>query len=137
MTGCPKGWADAGDNVCAPPESYDGLCGSVDVVSMANSEKEAFAKKCRASWPCAAPCAKDFSACPKVANTGVGQQGKRALRCWRRVRWHMQCRDGFHRLLAGAESRMGGNVRCSMAMRVSFSLQSRHRQLAKPSSDRA
>merc|ERR1712190_461924 len=89
MTGCPKGWADAGDNVCAPPESYDGLCGSVDVVSMANSEKEAFAKKCRASWPCAAPCAKDFSACPK------GWDNKGSGLCAAGAEYDGICREKF------------------------------------------
>jgi len=51
-TGCPTGWTMTG-SACAPPSDYDGLCGPVDFDEYQPDEKEAWAWKCRASFPCA------------------------------------------------------------------------------------
>ena len=63
MRGCPVGWTARGD-ACAPPSDYEGWCGDVDVAQMSASDKEAFAWKCGASWPCE-KCLADFDGCPE------------------------------------------------------------------------
>ena len=63
-TGCPVGWSTSG-NACAPPEDYDGLCAAVEADALSEVDKEAFAWKCKASWPCKAACKLDFSGCPQ------------------------------------------------------------------------
>ena len=65
MSGCPTFWADQGNGFCEPPEDYDGLCVAIDVEGFSIEDKEAFAWKCRASWPCAPSCKLDFETCPK------------------------------------------------------------------------
>lgn len=62
--GCPVGWLTSGD-ACAPPDDYDGLCAAVNADTFSDAEKEAFAWKCKASWPCKAACKLDFSGCPQ------------------------------------------------------------------------
>ena len=62
--GCPVGWSTSG-NTCAPPDDYDGLCAAVDAGTLSDADKEAFAWKCKASWPCKAACKLDFSGCPQ------------------------------------------------------------------------
>ena len=71
MRGCPIGWAAHGD-ACAPPSDYEGWCGDVGVVQMSASEKEDFAWKCGASWPCE-KCLTHFDGCPEgwVENAGL------------------------------------------------------------------
>ena len=64
MSGCPTSWADRSDGVCEPPEDYDGLCNAVDVKGLSHEQKEDFAWKCRASWPCALSCKLNFATCP-------------------------------------------------------------------------
>ena len=64
MSGCPTSWADQSDGVCEPPEDYDGLCSAIDVRGLNHEQKEDFAWKCRASWPCAPSCKLDFATCP-------------------------------------------------------------------------
>ena len=64
MSGCPTLWADQSNGFCEPPESYDGLCIAADVKRLSIEQKEEFAWKCRASWPCAPSCKLDFETCP-------------------------------------------------------------------------
>ena len=64
MSGCPTFWAEQSNGVCEPPEDYDGLCVAIDVKGLAVEEKEDFAWKCRASWPCTPSCKLDFEGCP-------------------------------------------------------------------------
>lgn len=64
--GCPRGWGSATSGACVPPADYDGWCGETDVREMSPAELEAFSWKCRASWPCAPPCKRDFAACPRT-----------------------------------------------------------------------
>jgi len=64
MVGCPTFWADQGDGLCAPPDDYDGLCAATDVKGLSVEEKEVFAWKCKASWPCAPSCKLVFGTCP-------------------------------------------------------------------------
>lgn len=54
---CPSGWSEAG-GACEPAGNYNGPCAAGAV-----GNKEEFAVKCRASWPCAA-CTRDYSGCP-------------------------------------------------------------------------
>ena len=71
MRGCPIGWTAHGD-ACAPPSNYEGLCGDVGVAQMSASDKEDFAWKCGASWPCE-KCLTHFDGCPEgwVENAGL------------------------------------------------------------------
>ena len=64
MSGCPTLWADQSNGVCEPPEEYDGLCIAFDVKGLSHGQKEEFAWKCRASWPCVPSCKLDFGTCP-------------------------------------------------------------------------
>ena len=64
MSGCPTSWADQSNGLCEPPEDYDGLCTAIDVKGLSTEQKEDFAWKCRASWPCAPSCKLDFGTCP-------------------------------------------------------------------------
>ena len=66
MSGCPTFWADQSNGLCAPPDDYDGLCASTDVNGLSAEQKEDFAWKCRASWPCAPSCKLDFRTCPNT-----------------------------------------------------------------------
>lgn len=64
---CPEGWAeDQGRKTCKPiGQDYKGRCGETPMKDIRGShQKEAFAWKCQASWPCVAHCKKDFSGCP-------------------------------------------------------------------------
>ena len=71
MHGCPLGWTAQGDT-CTPPSDYEGLCGEVAVSQMSASDKEHFAWKCGASWPCET-CRTHFGGCPTgwVENAGL------------------------------------------------------------------
>ena len=52
---------------CIPPDDYNGRCGETSLVDLASAEqKESFAWKCRAGWPCQAACKRDYSKCPKA-----------------------------------------------------------------------
>merc|ERR1712203_634543 len=42
----------------------DGLCGAVDLRKLSFAEKEEFAWRCRAEFPCASSCSRNFSGCP-------------------------------------------------------------------------
>ena len=66
MSGCPTLWADRSDGLCEPPQDYDGLCTAVDVAGLSIEQKEDFAWKCKASWPCAPSCKLDFATCPEA-----------------------------------------------------------------------
>jgi len=52
FTGCPTGWAVKG-STCEPGSDYVGYCGAVVLGNLALAEKEEFAWKCEASFPCA------------------------------------------------------------------------------------
>ena len=71
MRGCPLGWTGHG-GACSPPSDYDGWCGDVGVDQMSASEKEEFAWKCGASWPCET-CRTHFDGCPAgwLENAGL------------------------------------------------------------------
>ena len=64
MSGCPTSWADQSNGLCEPPADYDGLCTATDFKLFSIGQKEDFAWKCRASWPCAPSCKLDFETCP-------------------------------------------------------------------------
>ncbi|CAK0789264.1 unnamed protein product, partial [Prorocentrum cordatum] len=64
VTKCPREWDRTASGACSPPSDYDGWCGDVDARDMSPAEIEAFSWKCKASWPCAAPCKLDFGSCP-------------------------------------------------------------------------
>lgn len=66
MSGCPTLWADQGNGLCEPPEDYDGFCVAMDVGGLDGEQKEEFAWKCQASWPCAQSCKLDFETCPET-----------------------------------------------------------------------
>ena len=72
MSGCPTSWADQGSGVCDPPEDYDGLCTTIDVKGLSQEQREDFAWKCKASWPCALSCKLDFGTCPNEWNNVDG-----------------------------------------------------------------
>jgi CPW-WPC domain-containing protein len=62
---CPKGWHEASDS-CAPPDDYEGRCGTVAFRDLTTAaQKDGFAWRCHANWPCQAACKKDFSKCPQ------------------------------------------------------------------------
>ena len=85
-----------------PPRSRAtcaGFCGEVDARDMSPAEIEAraegrarslqrlspgqaFSWKCRASWPCAAPCKRDFGSCPEAGRRGgpLGRDDASAFR---------------------------------------------------------
>lgn len=64
FSGCPADWtATTSEGMCTPPESYEGVCGPFSA-ELGPSSKEEVAWKCQASWPCAAPCEKDYDGCP-------------------------------------------------------------------------
>jgi len=71
---CPAGWdMNKQKTSCTPPEDYDGRCGETAAADLDGVEKkEAFAWRCRASWPCQASCKRDFDKCPQ-AWQGVGR----------------------------------------------------------------
>ena len=71
LSGCPTAWATTPDHACEPPHGYGGLCVATVLTNYSASQKEDFAWKCRASWPCAHACPKRFDGCPE-AWTGVG-----------------------------------------------------------------
>ena len=72
FTGCPSGWLDS-QGSCEPPAEYTGLCAGYKGFTAA--QKETFAWKCRASWPCADACAKDFTNCPATwVSVGEGSR---------------------------------------------------------------
>jgi CPW-WPC domain-containing protein len=64
MSGCPTSWADQSSGLCEPPGDYDGLCVATDVNGLSIEQKEDFAWKCKASWPCSPSCKLDFETCP-------------------------------------------------------------------------
>lgn len=70
-SGCPSGWAERAGS-CEPPADYDGFCAAVDVGTLQKVDKEAFAWKCRAAWPCVPACARDFSTCPDQWSSAGG-----------------------------------------------------------------
>ena len=51
-SGCPVGYVDDGA-ACSPGSDYNGPCGAHALKSFSTSQKEDFAFKCGASWPCA------------------------------------------------------------------------------------
>lgn len=57
FSGCPMGWSESA-GVCTPPSDYAGPCAAGTI-----SDKEEFAWKCRASWPCSS-CTRDYGGCP-------------------------------------------------------------------------
>lgn len=57
FSGCPIGWSESAGS-CAPPSDYSGPCAAGPI-----ADKEQFAWKCRASWPCSS-CTRDYSGCP-------------------------------------------------------------------------
>jgi len=65
MSGCPSEWVETPGHMCEPPPNYVGRCGTTDLSKYSSSAKEEFAWKCRASWPCAASCERDFDGCPQ------------------------------------------------------------------------
>ena len=69
MVGCPMNWIEADQKTCSPPINYDGICATTDLSKYSSSEKETFAWKCRASWPCVAACPKRFDGCPDAWTT--------------------------------------------------------------------
>ena len=71
--GCPQGWQVDGGSKCQPSAEYDGTCTAFRLRDFeARSDKEAFALKCRLSWPCKDVCAKDFSSCPDQWSSADG-----------------------------------------------------------------
>jgi len=64
MNGCPSLWADQSNGLCEPPDDYEGLCVAFNARGFSVAEKEQFAWKCRASWPCVPSCKLDFETCP-------------------------------------------------------------------------
>ena len=64
MSGCPTNWIATENKTCEPPSSYGGLCRGQSLDSFSTSQKEEFAWKCRASWPCVETCKKNFEGCP-------------------------------------------------------------------------
>lgn len=71
FAGCPSTWIESESNKCRPPRDYDGLCSDTDFSAFSVSQKEDFAWKCRANWPCVATCKRNFAQCPE-AWTSVG-----------------------------------------------------------------
>ena len=63
LDGCPHGWSGNGSGECAPPAAYDGPCAAIDLASYTISQKEDFALKCGAAWPCR-DCRTSFAGCP-------------------------------------------------------------------------
>lgn len=64
MSGCPTSWSDKGNGSCEPPAGYDGSCAATNVEELSVEQKEDFAWKCKASWPCMPSCKLDFGTCP-------------------------------------------------------------------------
>ncbi|ANQ08924.1 Uncharacterized protein PCOAH_00033800 [Plasmodium coatneyi] len=54
---CPLGWKVSAydENLCIPPETYEGPCRSIDFSNSTNVDKELFAWKCEVEWPCTNP----------------------------------------------------------------------------------
>ncbi|EUD68613.1 hypothetical protein C922_01012 [Plasmodium inui San Antonio 1] len=54
---CPLGWKVSAydENLCIPPEPYEGPCRSIDFSNSTNVDKELFAWKCEVEWPCTNP----------------------------------------------------------------------------------
>merc|ERR1712194_718753 len=61
---CPRGWLARENGACQPPPNYAGKCEVANMTGKSSADKEAFALRCSASWPCSASCRKDFSSCP-------------------------------------------------------------------------
>ena len=70
MSGCPLGWLGS-NGACEPPPDHTGLCAGYKELTAA--QKETFAWKCRAQWPCENACEKDFEQCPAAwVSLGAG-----------------------------------------------------------------
>merc|ERR1711904_106097 len=69
---CPSDWTDVGAGFCEAPAGFHSDCLTrykFDVYSV--DQKERLASVCQMSWPCVAPCAKDYAAlCPDGWSTG-------------------------------------------------------------------
>lgn len=51
---CPSHWLEIGKSICQAPANYGGACdGVLDSSRMSAADKQAFATKCGARWPCA------------------------------------------------------------------------------------
>ncbi|CRH00837.1 CPW-WPC family protein, putative [Plasmodium relictum] len=71
---CPLGWriSTYDENLCIPPDTYEGLCRSIDFSNSSNTDKELFAWKCEVEWPCVnSPKLKVMGKCP-LRWTSVG-----------------------------------------------------------------
>ena len=68
---CPSLWSEVAPGVCEAPANYVGDCDHrVETSSMSEQEKNSFAVRCGARWPCGAPeaagCERDHTAeCPQ------------------------------------------------------------------------
>lgn len=63
LDGCPYGWSESSSGECGPPTAYNGPCVATDLSSFSISQKEDFALKCGAGWPCR-ECKTNFAGCP-------------------------------------------------------------------------
>lgn len=71
---CPLNWKRSAydENLCVPPETYEGQCRSLDFSNTTEKEKESFAWRCEVEWPCiSAPKIKPMGKCP-LRWTNVG-----------------------------------------------------------------
>ncbi|EPT25298.1 cpw-wpc domain-containing protein [Toxoplasma gondii ME49] len=71
-TTCPVDWTETEDGLCLPPVEYGGPCRASNFKDSSVLQKEDFAWKCQAAWPCRSAPSRDFSsACPtNWANIG-------------------------------------------------------------------
>ena len=70
--GCPADWLSSQEG-CVPTPRYLGMCGATDLHGTSLILKEDFAWRCKADFPCAASCARDFRGCPQNwKNVGAG-----------------------------------------------------------------
>lgn len=72
---CPIDWKRSAydENLCIPPETYEGQCRSIDFSNTTEEEKENFAWRCEVEWPCvSAPKLKPMGKCP-LRWTNVGK----------------------------------------------------------------
>ncbi|CAJ1442338.1 unnamed protein product [Effrenium voratum] len=65
MSQCPRKWGQGQAGQCVPPDDYTGLCAAVDLKGWSWQQKEEFAWRCDAHFPCAKACLKDYSSCPQ------------------------------------------------------------------------
>ncbi|CRG93877.1 CPW-WPC family protein, putative, partial [Plasmodium gallinaceum] len=64
---CPLEWkiSSYDENLCIPPDTYDGQCRSIDFSNSTSADKELFAWKCEVEWPCVdSPKLKVLDKCP-------------------------------------------------------------------------